>query len=97
MNLIKIMEKKNSSYVKYLFIGDFNSEASETALKNFCGVCKLKNLNRESTCFKNLVNPSFINLFLTNCSRSFQDTLIIETGLSDIRKINKTVLKNVFY
>ena len=97
MNLIKIMEKKNSSYVKYLFIGDFNSETSETALKNFCGVYKLKNLNRESTCFKNLVNPSFIDLFLTNCSRSFQDTLIIETGLSDIRKINKTVLKNVFY
>ena len=82
--------------MKYLFIGDFNSETSETALKNFCGVYKLKNLNRESTCFKNLVNPSLIDLFLTNCSRSFQDTLVIETGLSDTRKMYKIVLKMYF-
>ena len=41
MNLTKIMEKIISSYVKYLFIGDFNSETSETALKNLCGVYKL--------------------------------------------------------
>ena len=33
-------------------------------------------------------------LFLTSCSRSFQDTQIIETGLSDFCKMNLTVLKS---
>ena len=56
----------------------------------------MKKLVRESTCFKNPDNPSCINLFLTNCSRSFQDTQIIETGLSDFHKMNLTVLKMFF-
>ena len=35
-------------------------------------------------------------MFLTNCSRSFQDTQIIETGLSDFHKMKLTVLKIFF-
>ena len=70
-----------------------HSETSETALRNFCDLYKLKNLVSEPTYFKNPDNPSCIDLFLTNCSRSFQDTQVIETGLSDFRKINLTVLK----
>ena len=30
------------------------------------------------------------------CSRSFQDTQVIETGLSDFHKMNLTVLKMLF-
>ena len=71
-------------------------ETSETALRNFCDLYKLKNLVREPTCFKNPDNPSCIDLFLTNCSRSFQDTQIIETGLSDFHKMDLTVLKMYF-
>ena len=96
MNLSIIIERNSSLFSKYLFIGDFNSETSETALKNFCDLYELKNLIRELTCFKNPDNPSCTNLFLTNCSRSFQDTQVIETGLSDFHKINLTVLKRFF-
>ena len=46
--------------------------------------------------FKNPDNPSCIDLFLTNCSRSFQDTQVIETGLSYFHKMNLTVLKMYF-
>ena len=37
-----------------------------------------------------------IDLFLTNCSRSFQDSPVIEAGVSDFHKMNLTVLKMYF-
>ena len=97
MNLSKIIDRNSFRYDQYICIEDFDSETSETALRNFCDLYKLKNLVREPTCFKNLDNPSCIDLFLTNCSRSFQDTQVIETGLSDFYKINLTVLKMFFF
>ena len=82
MNLSKIINTNSSRYDKYLYIGNLNSETSETVLRNFCDLYKLKTLVSEPTCFKNPDNLSCIDLFLTNCSRSFQDTQVIETGLS---------------
>ena len=46
MNLSKIIDRNSSRYDKYLCIGDFNSETSETALRNFCDLYKVKNLVR---------------------------------------------------
>ena len=84
INLSKIIDRDSSRYDKYLWIKDFNSETSDTALSlcalNLCDLYKLKNLVREPTCFKNPENPSCIDLLLTNCSRSFQDTQVIEAG-----------------
>ena len=48
------------------------------------------------TCFKNPDKPSCIDLILTNCSRSFQNSCAIETGLSDFHKLVVTVLKTVY-
>ena len=78
MNLGKIIDRNCSSYDIYLCIGDFNLETSDTALTDFCDLCKMKNLVREPTCFKNPNNSSCIDLFLTNCSRNFQDKLVIK-------------------
>ena len=55
-----------------------------------------RGFNSEITENKNPLKPSCIDLFLTNCSRSFQDTQVIETGLSDFHKMNITVLKMFF-
>ena len=96
MNLSKIIDRNSSRCDKYLCIGDFNLETFETALRNFCDLYKLKNLVREPTCFKNPDNRSCVDLFLTNCSRSFEDTQVIETGLSNFHKMNLTVLKMFF-
>ena len=96
MNLSEIIDRNCSRYDKYLCIGEFTSETSETTLRNFYDLHKLKNLVRVPTCFKNPDNPSCIDLFQTNCSRSFQDTQGIETGLSDFHKMNLTVLKISF-
>ena len=96
MNLSKIFERNASHYDKYLCIGDFNSETSKTALRNFCDFYTQKNLVNGLMCFKNLDKPSFINLFLTNCSRSSQGTQVNEIGLSDFRKMNLTIFKIYF-
>ena len=95
-NLSKVLNRNLSQYERFLCIGDFNSEITEFAMKNFCDIYHLKNLVNVPTCYKNPLKPSCIDLFLTNCSRSFKDTQVIETGLSDFHKMNITVLKMFF-
>ena len=55
-------------------------------MKAFCNQYKLKSLNKEPTCFKNVNKPSCIDLFLTNNSKCFEDCLTLETGLYARRK-----------
>ena len=81
-------------YDKFLILGDFNSEMSEDAMRDFSETYNLSNLIKERTCFKNPSNPSLIDLILTNRPRSFQDSHVIETGLSDHHKMTITVLKS---
>ena len=54
---------------------------------------ELCNLVKEKTCFKNMQNPSCIDLLLTNNVYAFQQTIAICTGLSDCHKLILTVLK----
>ena len=51
---------------------------------------------KENTCFKSIENPSCVDLFLTNCNKSFQTTEVISTGISDCHKMILTVLKMTF-
>ena len=94
--LSKVLNRNLSQYERFLCIGDFSSKITEFAMKNFCDIYHLKNLVNVPTCYKNPLKPSCIDLFLTYCSRSFQDTQVIETGLSDFPKMNITVLKMFF-
>ena len=84
-NLSKVLNRNFSQYERFC-IADFNSEITEFAIKNFCDIYHLKNLVNVPTCYKNPLKPSCINLFLTNCSHSFQDNQVIETGLSIFTK-----------
>ena len=63
-------------------------------MKNFCDIYHLQNLVNVPT--KNPLKPSYIDLFLKNCLRIFQDTQVIETGPSDFHRMNTTVLKMSF-
>ena len=56
----------------------------------------LKILEKEPTYFKNPNNPSYTDLFLTNTIRSFQETQVFITGLSDFDKLVVTVLRSTF-
>ena len=92
-HIAKGIDTYSKKYVKVLLMGDFNIKLKEANMKTFCNQYKLKALNEEPTCFKNYTNPSCIDLYLTNCPKSFQSTLTIETGLSDFHKLIVTVLK----
>ena len=65
-------------------------------MNKFCKTYNLGNLVKGPTCFKNPTNPSSIDLILTNRPKSFQGTVLIETGLSDFHKMTLTVLKMHF-
>ena len=90
----KYLDQFYLNYDNVLLQGDFNSEVSETILKEFCEIYNLKNLVKGHTCFKNIENPSCIDLILTNRVKSFQKTTTIETGLSDFHMMTATVLKS---
>ena len=59
-------------------------------------VHNLKTLIKQKTCFKNPENPTCIDLILTNSPRSFQNSNVFETGLSDFHKLTIAVLKQYF-
>ena len=60
-----------SRYDKVLLVGDFNTEISEQRIESFLYTHELCNLIKEKTCFKNMQNPSCIDLLLTNNVYSF--------------------------
>ena len=64
------------------------------AMNIFRNTYNLKCLVHEPTCFKNIDNPSCIDLILTN--KSFQITSVIDTGLSDFHKLTLTTMKASF-
>ena len=45
---------------------------------------------------KNLENPTCIDLILTNHPLSFQNSCVLETGLSDFHKMTITIMKASF-
>ena len=74
-------------------MGDFNTEPTDTALSNFCEIYNLKNLIKDNTCFKNPNKPSCIDLIITSRPKSFQNSMVNETGSSDFHKMCTTVMK----
>ena len=81
-----------SRFDNYLLIGDLNSEIQELALNEFC---ETYNLINEPTCYNNPLNPSSIDVMLTNRPNRFHASQTIEIGLSD-HKLTVTVLKTFF-
>ena len=51
-----------------IIMGDFNMETSDLPLEEFCVIYDLKSLIKSPTCFKSDINPSCIDLILTNRS-----------------------------
>ena len=94
-----IGNKLNDFYFKYeniILIGDFNSEMREDAMNTFSITYNFSCLIHEPACFKNIDNPSCIDLILTNKPLCFQNTSVIETGLSDFHKLCVTTMRASF-
>ena len=92
----KALDKLLGRYENILILGDMNSTQEEHCMTDFCDTYDLENLINEPTCFKNPINPSSKDVMLTHRKRSFQNSMTIETGLSDPHKMTISVLKTVF-
>ena len=92
----KANESLSSRYENFLLIRDFNAEMYDMSMKDFCDNYSFTNIIKEPNCFKNPTNPKCIDLTLTNRHRSFQNSCVIETGLSNFHEMTVTVLRSFF-
>ena len=88
-----ILDLYSSNYESITLAEEFNSEINDKCMNVFCESYNLSSLIRESACYKNPENPSSIDLFLTNSPNSFQNSSVVETGLSDFHRMVVTVMK----
>ena len=103
-NLVSFVEELTDSlrkgsefYENVTILGDFNIDVKVAGREldkrdEFCDLCNLTNLIRNETCFTR-DHKSTIDLILTNKPKSFQNTYITETGLSDLYKLISTFFK----
>ena len=94
--LSKNLDSLSAKYSHFLLMGDLNSEMSDHHLEEFCANYCLKNLITQPTCYKNLNNPSCIDVMITNHNKCFQHSTTLETGLSDFHKMTITMMKLYF-
>ena len=85
-----------SCHIGFWHLCDFNTEPTDTTLSNFCEIYNLKNPIKDKTCFKNPDKTTCIDLIITNRPKSFQNSMVIETGLSDFHKMCIAVMK-IYY
>ena len=81
------MDLFTTKYERLLFLSDFNAEMEDSSIKILCSNFNLTVMTNKPTCYKIPDKPTCIDLILTNCPGSFQNSCVIETGLSDFRKI----------
>ena len=65
-------------------------------MNDFCVKYSLSSLIKEPIFYKHSANPSYIDLILTNSLHNFQNSIVVETGLSDFNRMIVTVLKTTF-
>ena len=94
--LRKSLDLYSAHYENTILIGDFNFSIDDTHMESFCESYRFKSLIKDPTCFKNPESPSCIDLILTNNPYSFQNSWVIETGLSDFHKMIVSVMKTTF-
>ena len=93
-NISTGLDQFSATYNNLILLGDFNVEPEEVNMLDFLNIYNLKNLVKQKACYKNLENPSCIDLIITNSHRSFQNTNVFKTGLFDFHKMTVSVLKS---
>ena len=91
----KTLENYSSKYDNFILLGYLNSEPTESTIRDFCEIYSCKNLIKDNTRFKNPLKPSCTDLIIIVRPKRFQNSVTVETGLSDF-KMTVTVMK-VFY
>ena len=91
-----LLDEHSKKYEKYVLIGDFNVNTSNSFMKEFCSLNGLKNLINKPTCCKNYEKPISIDLILPNQPTLIQRSAVFETGLPDFHLLTVTEFKMSF-
>ena len=94
--LNKCTDIYTSKYDSLILLGDFNTGVEVAEIKSFCSSYNLTSMINKATCYKNPEESTCIDLILTNCPGSFQNSCVVETGLSDFYKMVVTVMKTSY-
>ena len=94
--LSKSLDLFTTKYERLPFLGDFNAGMEDSSIKVFCSNYNLTCMMNKPTRYKNPDKPTCIDLILANCPRSFQNSGVIETGLSDFHTMIVTVMKTSY-
>ena len=94
--LHKCLALYSSKYENLIVLGDFNIGMDNNDMTVFCTTYDLKSLIEEPTCYKNPENPFCIDLILINNPKCFQNSCVVETGLSDFHRMTVTIKKTTF-
>ena len=81
------LDSQLGQYENFILMGDFNVEPND-ARSTVC-----KNIVKDKTCLKNPINPTCIDLIIKNRPKSYQESEVTETELSDFHKMSLTVMK----
>ena len=95
-HISKVIDIYMKDYENIILVGDFNATVADNAMNEFCQMYNLQNLINEPTCYKNPINPSSIDMILTNRKDNFENSETLETGLSDHHKMIITMMKGKF-
>ena len=91
------LSKGSDFYEDFIILDDFSVDVKVVGreldkLDQFCDLFNITNLLRNETCFTR-AHKCTIDLILTKKSKSFQNTCITETVLSDFHKLILTLFK----
>ena len=90
-----------NKYGTIIVMGDLNIDTQKNGadtshyLSDLCDTFSLANLISSSTCFEPL-SGTFIDVFLTNRTRSFHNKAITETSISDHHKLITSFFRSHF-
>ena len=90
------LDPYSRKYDNLMVIGDLNAKTNVECMKLFCETYDLSSLIKVLTCYKNPEKPLCIDLPSTNQPKNFQNSSVVETGLSDFHKMTVTVMKSTF-
>ena len=95
-SISKSLDLYLGNYERFILLGDFNTKDTEQILVDFNQQYDSKNIVKDPTCFKNVDNPSTIDLIITNSSRSCWNTRSFSNSLSDFHALVVTTLNIKF-
>ena len=90
-NISRGLDFYSSKYDSFITLRNYNAELSNSTVSESCSIYNLKNLIKDSICFKTLEHLTCTDLILTKWSKSFQNANVFKAGLSDFHKLIFTV------